>query len=559
MFPQNGSVVQERVEIMGTAAHPEFLRYELFFGPCPVSGAEWCGLGDAVFQQVQNGVLGVWNTTAIPDGTYGIQLRVVQQGGNYESYTIYDITVANIPNVPTATPTSLPTIVPPIHTAVVGQLPPITHDLLFLRQYSLMRWNHATGQIEALVTPEARQGQSGQRDYTVAWSTGPGGPPPPDGGMIAFSTSTDGRSIALARWRGSEAYDIDLLDMETSQVTPLVQVQGEDLVRMAYSSRMTISPDGEWVAYIQPDLPNMTPTPPGGGLAPGMILAVRTAAPEQRIEVGYCAQSQINMTCWNIYWSPDSHVIAWNDARGIWLAGLGQSAQLLVANDPYDSRGGGRVFHLWAWSPLGRYALIMTGIYETDAGGYNVLDTEAGRVAGPLPISIFSGESVTWMRNGRLLITRPGNSVAGHGPSAEIWRIDPNLEPMLDREVELDFGVGPENYPLSATQLTDGRLAIGILNRSTSNYTERGLYFVDLSELVPRKVNGLPPVFQQENYLLQNIVWLPDGTAAIAHNLDYDREHRTLLYVPTDGSPLLDLRPVLDEGDTKACCFVWTR
>lgn len=125
--PVENSVVQGQVQIIGTAVHPQFLRYELFFGPCPVSGAEWCGIGDAVFRQVQNGLLGVWNTTAIPDGTYSIQLRVVKQDGNYESYFVRGLTVANT-QPPTATPTptetpSTPTATPP--ATVTGGTPTV--------------------------------------------------------------------------------------------------------------------------------------------------------------------------------------------------------------------------------------------------------------------------------------------------------------------------------------------------------------------------------------------------------------------------------------------------
>lgn len=107
--PKDGEVVQGQVQIIGTAVHPEFLRYELFFGPCPVSGVEWCGIGDAVFQQVQNGLLGVWNTLAIPDGIYQIQLRVVKRDGNYESYFVRGLVVANTrPPTETPTPTETP-------------------------------------------------------------------------------------------------------------------------------------------------------------------------------------------------------------------------------------------------------------------------------------------------------------------------------------------------------------------------------------------------------------------------------------------------------------------
>jgi hypothetical protein len=124
--PGNGAVVQGQVQITGTAVHPDFLRYELFFGPCPVSGAEWCGIGDAVFQQVQGGLLGVWNTTAIPDGTYQIQMRVVKKDGNYETYLVSGVTVANTqPVTPTPAATETPGTGTPTPTPGTGT-PPAT-------------------------------------------------------------------------------------------------------------------------------------------------------------------------------------------------------------------------------------------------------------------------------------------------------------------------------------------------------------------------------------------------------------------------------------------------
>jgi hypothetical protein len=59
------------------------------------------------------------------------------------------------------------------------------------------------------------------------------------------------------------------------------------------------------------------------------------------------------------------------------------------------------------------------------------------------------------------------------------------------------------------------------------------------------------------------VYWSPDGVGALVEYRDFDPDrmlwYRMLWYVPTDGSPLIDLRPVMDEGENAACCFVWTR
>ncbi|MER3457481.1 MAG: hypothetical protein C4309_01425 [Chloroflexota bacterium] len=74
---------------------------------------------------------------------------------------------------------------------------------------------------------------------------------------------------------------------------------------------MAIGPDSGWVAYILPDaLPGaaLPPSERGSGLAlplthpaarggptSGTIYAVRTSAPYDRIEVGYCAEQTTEM------------------------------------------------------------------------------------------------------------------------------------------------------------------------------------------------------------------------------------------------------------------------
>lgn len=290
-----------------------------------------------------------------------------------------------------------------------------------------------------------------------------------------------------------------------------------------------------------------------------MIYAVRTDAPDRRIEVGYCAEDPTLSGCGGFHWTPDSSAIAWNDPRGIWLAELGEAGQLIRANDPYDpAKGPTYSYELWDWSPVGRYALITIGLQKSDAVSYGVIDTRTERTADLAPISMEGGALVTWMRDGRLFITRPGVSFTGTEASAEIWRVDGEANPMLSLETKIPLGIGADNYLIGPAQLASGHLAFAAVNLSTTNYAERGLYFIDLSNFVPRKVNGLPPILEG-GYHLNFIVWSPDGAAAIAHDYEHFSGVRTLLYVPTDGSPLIDLRPVMDEGEFQACCFVWTR
>jgi hypothetical protein len=406
------------------------------------------------------------------------------------------------------------------------------------------------------------------------WSAGP---PPLDGTIVAFSVSEDSQRIVLARWRSVELYELALLDMSTQQVKVLIPAQERNLARMA------ISPDGQWLAYILTDASPGAALPPvgqraslaaplasplaGGGPSSGTIYAVRIDAPDQRIELGYCAEESMPDwlgECKDLYWSPDSHEVIWSDGRGVWLAELGRAARQVTANfaDMHSGEFGGE-YHVRSWSPLGRYVLAWSHNFEVLRQA--VIDTETGDVA-EIPDSgefIYPGPRVAWMQDGRLFVTRSGDWRAKLSPSVELWRIDPTSATMLMRDLDVLLNVGTTNHPAGPAQLADGRLVFALLNGDYLNYTERGLYFLALNDVLAHRVTGLPPAVEGLNDPLSmsetNIFWTPDGTAAIVYHPGYYESDRTLWYVPTDGSPLLDLRPVLDEGDYQACCFVWMR
>lgn len=452
---------------------------------------------------------------------------------------------------PAPTPIALPTIVPPIQPATADHLPRVTHDLLFLGQGTLMRWNHATGQIETLVGPEEVSRAPSVRKVAFA-----GGPPSPSGTVTSFSVSADGRKVALGRVKDAASYELAVLDTDTHQIRSLAEVTG--------LLGMSISPDGRWVAYVeQGSRPTATGTAGlaaprarprvGGGSRYGMIYAVATDAPNQRIEVGFCAEERMQETmhgCKGFLWSPNSQMIVWSDGRGVWLAELGGAgARKLASNTIVMPREEGGFYYPQAWSPAGHYLLLIIGYWE--GSSYGVLDTQASRV-GKLPNTFwYVGPSphAIWMNDGRLLITRPAQYGGNRPPSIEIRHIDPTHEALSVSDEWVPIPVGWGDVPIAPMQLENGSLAFGLVNTSNTDYQARGLYAVGLNDRVPHKLNGLPPagtVFSME------IVWAPDGSGAIVQ----DQAMGWLLYVPADDRVLYDLHPAL--GDW-TCCFTWIK
>lgn len=78
-YPPETEVVRGVIEIRGTAADAAFWKYEL--AAAPFGTQNWFNI--AVSETpVTNGVLGVWNTGTVQDGTYTLRLRVVKRDGN---------------------------------------------------------------------------------------------------------------------------------------------------------------------------------------------------------------------------------------------------------------------------------------------------------------------------------------------------------------------------------------------------------------------------------------------------------------------------------------------
>ena len=103
--PEADAAVRGTAQIVGSATHPQFQRYELYYAPFPVPGDNaWIFIGDAHFQQQPAGLLGTWATGGLPDGAYALRVRVVRQDGNYTDSDPRRVIVANRRPVETPTP-----------------------------------------------------------------------------------------------------------------------------------------------------------------------------------------------------------------------------------------------------------------------------------------------------------------------------------------------------------------------------------------------------------------------------------------------------------------------
>lgn len=105
-YPPETEVLRGSVQIKGTAAHPDFWKYEL--AAAPQGTQNWFNI-TLNESPVDNGVLGIWDTRTVSDGPYTIRLRVVRRDGNYDEFFVQKVTVANAAPVATPTPETTPT------------------------------------------------------------------------------------------------------------------------------------------------------------------------------------------------------------------------------------------------------------------------------------------------------------------------------------------------------------------------------------------------------------------------------------------------------------------
>jgi hypothetical protein len=92
--PGVGQLVAGVIQIVGTASHEAFSRYDLSVAPGDGAAGGFVGIGGAS-SPVAGGQLGTWDTTSVANGPYTIQLTVVDTSGNFPPPCPVAVTVQN--------------------------------------------------------------------------------------------------------------------------------------------------------------------------------------------------------------------------------------------------------------------------------------------------------------------------------------------------------------------------------------------------------------------------------------------------------------------------------
>lgn len=423
---------------------------------------------------------------------------------------------------PTLLPTSVPDTQPALQPARAGQLPPISHDLVWLSDGALLMWNHNSGQIQTLYSG-AGEGVGRESPFTQL-----------PGDITQYDVSADGNRITAVRLTASREIsatlrgsDEQVSDEQTvHELLFLDTVSRESWTLAAAVTNLRearIAPNQREVAFIATNLGGAPATEVTRSGPPLSVFLAGTPDGETR-RIADCVEF-----CYALTWHPQSNLLTWTDREALWLYNLESSRpQVLLANRN-ETLESTRLYAAIDWAANGRFLLLWEQVYE--GGSRAVLDVPTQQLM-PVPDSFVFAEpfatEVSWMQDDRLLVLRSLISGQTRQATIELWRVAPESGELAREEVSR-----PDLTAAAAggVHLADGRFAYGLLSQSEAAVS--GLYIQDSLTEPLQRVNGLIPAF-----IAPDIIWAPDGSGAVV------RQDSILFYAPAGGDALYDLRPV---------------
>ncbi|MDX1995819.1 MAG: PKD domain-containing protein [bacterium] len=222
LSPIPGNVVAGNVQVLGAASHPQFLQYQVEFGPDPNPGNLWYPATSVVQTPVSTyALLGIWNTTSLNDGLYQLRLRVFLRDGSNLQTVVNNIRVQN--QAPTPVPTSTPNIPRPIAA--------FTQDLSTGNAPLVVRFfNQSTGEITSYSWDFGDGGFSNEQNpihiynnpglFNVTLTvSGPGGSSNVSRQINVQSVSAPVAAFVPDRSSGTPPLNIQFNNQSTGQIT----------------------------------------------------------------------------------------------------------------------------------------------------------------------------------------------------------------------------------------------------------------------------------------------------------------------------------------------------
>jgi hypothetical protein len=376
-------------------------------------------------------------------------------------------------------------------------MPAISHDLLFVGNGKLKRWQR-DGQVVTLL----------------------------DGDVVDYSLSADGKRAVVAQLVASteisntvtavtetlHTYQLSYVNLENGST----QVLLSDIHSKYEQLDFQLSQDGKHV--VTGGLGFGDPKSFVWDEETGMKLYLQETESGQSPGVLYDCVG----VCQGFVWHQDNNFFVFGDDAGLFLYNLAATKpELLLASEA------GLAFRPVSWARNGSWLLTwFTWQKNGIEGATEAIFDVPSKLIMTIPHSQYEPGSyfpqLTWMADDRLFQTRlEGVNV---GPVlGETYRIDLNAgQVLLDEQVVL---TAQTMQPLAPIHWENGRFGYGLFER---NHPENGLYqrtaFNELAERVSDLPTGMP----------SEIVWALDGSGAVM-------QFGGVIYAPVGGE-LVDLK-----------------
>ena len=398
---------------------------------------------------------------------------------------------------PTLAPTTTPTE-PPDPVIDPAQMPAISHDLLFVGQGKLKRWQR-DGQVVTLL----------------------------DGDVVDYSLSADGRRAVVAQLLASTE-----ISNTVTAVTETIATYALNYVNLETGSNQVILPAVNNSSRLEYQLSQDGKHLAVSGLSLGdpesLVLGeeMMTELYVMETETGQSPEKLRDCagTCRNPVWHQDNNFFVFGDGDGLFLYNLAaKEPELLLSSD--DGSEFGLRFAPLSWAKNGRWLLTWYGA-GIEGASQAIFDVPTKQVMIVPNSFVYAGPyfpELTWMADDRLFLTRlDGVDV---GPVlGETYRIEHDSGAViLDEAVVL---TNETMQPMAPMHWENGRFGYGLVTGSSP--PEAGLYQRTAFNEPAERVSTLPAAAPQE------IVWSPDGSGAVLQT------NGAVYYAPVEGE-LVDL------------------
>lgn len=221
LSPVPSSIVAGNVTVIGAALHPQFLQYQLEYGPDPNPANLWYPADFIRQTPVLDGVLGTWNTAGIQDGRYQLRLRVYLRDGTTLSTIANNLQIRNTRPTPVPSPTvSTPRPVAAFAQSVAVGDVPVTVQFYNQSSGSItgFTWNFGDGTTSTDANPLHTYNRAGLYNITLTTS-GPGGSANVTSQLNVRAQSAPTAAFTAAPSSGNRPLNVQFVNNSTGNIT----------------------------------------------------------------------------------------------------------------------------------------------------------------------------------------------------------------------------------------------------------------------------------------------------------------------------------------------------